>query len=73
MRQLRLRDYFLDQNKAPIGPDDIINIFPVVKHLDMPIVDASKAFRAAQKSIQKGRVRVCGFSVKCERVDVPFN
>ncbi|KAM9857800.1 clustered mitochondria protein homolog [Aulostomus maculatus] len=53
--QLRLRDYFLDnQSKAPVGPDDIINIFPVVKHIHMPTVDASKAFCAAQTSIQKG-------------------
>ncbi|XP_041854801.1 clustered mitochondria protein homolog isoform X2 [Melanotaenia boesemani] len=53
--QLRLRDYFLDnQNKAPISSDDILNIFPVVKHIDMPTVDASKAYQAAQNSIQKG-------------------
>ncbi|XP_020776568.1 clustered mitochondria protein homolog [Boleophthalmus pectinirostris] len=53
--QLRLKDYFLDnQNKAPLNPDDILNIFPVVKHLHMPIVDASKAFRTAQISLQKG-------------------
>lgn len=53
--QLRLRDYVLDnQNKAPIGPDDVLNIFPVVKHIHMPTVDASKAHRAAQSFIQKG-------------------
>ncbi|XP_070689423.1 clustered mitochondria protein homolog [Pempheris klunzingeri] len=53
--QLRLRDYLLDnQNKAPIGPDDILNIFPVVKHIDVPTVDASAAYRAAQTSIEKG-------------------
>ncbi|XP_036952790.1 clustered mitochondria protein homolog [Acanthopagrus latus] len=53
--QLRLRDYSLDnQNKAPIGPDDIFNIVPIVKHIHMPTVDASKAHRAAHTSIQKG-------------------
>ncbi|KAM4746327.1 LOW QUALITY PROTEIN: clustered mitochondria protein homolog [Anableps anableps] len=53
--QMRLRDYILEnQNKAPISPDDILNIFPVVKHISMPTVDASKAYRAAQNSIQKG-------------------
>ncbi|KAK5871401.1 hypothetical protein PBY51_004285 [Eleginops maclovinus] len=53
--QLRLRDYILDnQNKAPIGPDDVLNIFPVVKHIKMPTVDASKAHRAAEGFIQKG-------------------
>ncbi|XP_028269031.1 clustered mitochondria protein homolog [Parambassis ranga] len=53
--QLRLRDYFRDnQNKAPIGPDDILNIFPIIKHIHMPTTDASKAYKAAQISIQKG-------------------
>ncbi|KAM3610958.1 uncharacterized protein V6R79_011205 [Siganus canaliculatus] len=53
--QMRLRDYFLDnQNKAPIGPDDILNIFPVIKHVRIPTADASAAYRAAQTSIQKG-------------------
>uniref|UniRef100_A0A8D3BSF1 Clu domain-containing protein n=1 Tax=Scophthalmus maximus TaxID=52904 RepID=A0A8D3BSF1_SCOMX len=53
--QLRLRDYFLDnQSKAPIGPDDVLNIIPVVKHIHMPTVDAMKAFGAAQNSVQKG-------------------
>uniref|UniRef100_A0A3B5MG32 Clu domain-containing protein n=1 Tax=Xiphophorus couchianus TaxID=32473 RepID=A0A3B5MG32_9TELE len=41
-------------NKAPFSPDDILNIFPVVKHIKMPTADASKAYRAAQTSIQKG-------------------
>lgn len=53
--QLRMRDYFLDnQNKAPIGPDDILNIFPVVKHLHMPTADASAAYHAALTFLQKG-------------------
>uniref|UniRef100_A0A3P9IQH1 Si:ch211-166a6.5 n=1 Tax=Oryzias latipes TaxID=8090 RepID=A0A3P9IQH1_ORYLA len=53
--QLRLRDYFLEtQSKAPISPDDILNIFPVVKHVHMPTEDAVKAFRAAQNFLQKG-------------------
>ncbi|XP_030592954.1 clustered mitochondria protein homolog [Archocentrus centrarchus] len=53
--QLRLRDYYFDnQNKVPVGPDDILNIIPVVKHVHMPTVDASKAYHAAQISIQKG-------------------
>ncbi|XP_026199625.1 clustered mitochondria protein homolog isoform X2 [Anabas testudineus] len=53
--QLRLRDYLFDnQNKAPIGPDDVVNMFPIVKHIRMPTVDASKAYRAAQSTIHKG-------------------
>ncbi|CAN9513275.1 unnamed protein product [Ophioblennius macclurei] len=53
--QLKLKDYFLDnQSKPPINPDDILNIFPVVKHVHMPMVDATKASSAAQTSLQKG-------------------
>ncbi|XP_057687398.1 clustered mitochondria protein homolog [Corythoichthys intestinalis] len=53
--QLRLRDYLFDSHsKPPIGPDDIINIFPMVKHIQMPTSDASKAFHAAQNYLQKG-------------------
>ncbi|KAG7489609.1 hypothetical protein JOB18_016073 [Solea senegalensis] len=53
--QLRLRDYILDnQSKAPIGPDDVLNILPIVKHIYTPTSDASKAYRAAQNAIQKG-------------------
>lgn len=55
LQQLRLRDYFLDhQNKCPIGPDDILNIFPIVKHIYMTTPDALKAYQAAQTFIQKG-------------------
>lgn len=57
LHQLRLRDYLFDnQNKAPIGPDDILNIFPVVKHINMPTADASKVYSAAQSFIHKGTV-----------------
>ncbi|XP_029016845.1 clustered mitochondria protein homolog [Betta splendens] len=53
--QLRLRDYLFDnQNKAPIGPDDIVNMFPVVKYVKMPTADASKVYAAAQGLIHKG-------------------
>lgn len=53
--QLRLREYVFDnRTKAPIGPDDVLNIFPVVKHVTMTTHDASRAFRAAQSSVQKG-------------------
>ncbi|XP_030629328.1 clustered mitochondria protein homolog isoform X2 [Chanos chanos] len=53
--QLRLREYVLDnRNKAPISPDDVLNILPVVKHLTMTTSDASRVFRSAQNSLQKG-------------------
>uniref|UniRef100_A0AAV2MQX9 Clu domain-containing protein n=1 Tax=Knipowitschia caucasica TaxID=637954 RepID=A0AAV2MQX9_KNICA len=53
--QLRLKDYFVDnQNKAPLGPEDVLNIFPVVKHIDMGFKDAAKSFYLAKTSLQKG-------------------
>ncbi|KAM6964945.1 clustered mitochondria protein homolog [Aplochiton taeniatus] len=53
--QLRLRDYILDnQTKAPIGPDDVLNIFPVVKHVSISTHDALISFRSGQSFLQKG-------------------
>uniref|UniRef100_A0A673MDC3 Si:ch211-166a6.5 n=1 Tax=Sinocyclocheilus rhinocerous TaxID=307959 RepID=A0A673MDC3_9TELE len=53
--QLRLREYILDtRNKAPISPDDVLNILPVVKHITMTTTDATRMFTAAQNSLQKG-------------------
>ncbi|XP_060787762.1 clustered mitochondria protein homolog isoform X2 [Neoarius graeffei] len=53
--QLRTRDYIFDHRaKAPISPDDVLNLLPVVKHVTMPITDAMRSFRAAQNSLQKG-------------------
>ncbi|XP_026766552.3 clustered mitochondria protein homolog [Pangasianodon hypophthalmus] len=53
--QLRLRDYILDnRTKAPITPDDVLNLLPVVKHITMPTTDAMRSFCAAKNSLQKG-------------------
>ncbi|KTF75202.1 hypothetical protein cypCar_00044123, partial [Cyprinus carpio] len=53
--QLRLREYILDnRNKAAISPDDVLNILPVVKHITMTTTDATRMFKAAQNSLQKG-------------------
>lgn len=69
LHQLRLRDYFLEsQNKAPIGPDDILNIFPVVKYIHMPTVDASTVHKTARTTIQKGesnKVTLCSCRYLC--------
>uniref|UniRef100_A0A8C2KTN6 Si:ch211-166a6.5 n=1 Tax=Cyprinus carpio TaxID=7962 RepID=A0A8C2KTN6_CYPCA len=53
--QLRLREYILDsRNKAPISPEDVLNILPVVKHITTTTTDATRLFKAAQNSLQKG-------------------
>ncbi|KAF7695207.1 clustered mitochondria protein homolog [Silurus meridionalis] len=53
--QLRLRDYSFDnRTKAPISPDDVLNLLPVVKHITMPTTDAMRSYCAAKNSLQKG-------------------
>ncbi|XP_056319190.1 clustered mitochondria protein homolog [Danio aesculapii] len=53
--QLRLKEYAFDsRNKAPISPDDVLNVLPVVKHIMMTTSDATRMFMAAQNSLQKG-------------------
>uniref|UniRef100_A0A671S2Y8 Si:ch211-166a6.5 n=1 Tax=Sinocyclocheilus anshuiensis TaxID=1608454 RepID=A0A671S2Y8_9TELE len=53
--QLRLREYILDnRNKVPISPEDVLNILPVVKHITTTTTDATRMFKVAQNSLQKG-------------------
>ncbi|XP_028852284.1 clustered mitochondria protein homolog [Denticeps clupeoides] len=53
--QIRLRDYVLDnRNKAPVGPDDVLNMLPVVKHVSTTTHDATRIFHAGQATLQKG-------------------
>lgn len=53
--QLRVREYILDnRNKAAISPDDVLNILPIVKHITMSTTDATRMFKVAQNSLQKG-------------------
>lgn len=53
--QLRLREYILDnRNKAPISPEDVLNILPVIKHITTTTTDATRMFKVAQNSLQKG-------------------
>ncbi|XP_039627681.1 clustered mitochondria protein homolog [Polypterus senegalus] len=53
--QLLLREYSLDnQHTSPFNPEDIVNIFPVVKHLHVPSIDGTKMLCRAQASLQQG-------------------
>ncbi|XP_051777330.1 clustered mitochondria protein homolog [Erpetoichthys calabaricus] len=53
--QLLLREYSLDnQQTPPFNPEDIVNIFPVVKHLHFPTIDGTKMLCRAQASLQQG-------------------
>lgn len=74
LHQLRLRDYFFEnQNRAPIGPDDILNIFPVVKHIQTPTVDASAVHKKARTTVQKGESNEVTLFSCCHLCTLPQN
>uniref|UniRef100_A0A6M2E259 Putative translation initiation factor eif3 subunit n=1 Tax=Xenopsylla cheopis TaxID=163159 RepID=A0A6M2E259_XENCH len=53
--QILLRDYNFDsKNKATFYEEDIINIFPVVKHINPRATDAYNFYTTGQTKIQQG-------------------
>uniref|UniRef100_A0A3P8VL51 Clustered mitochondria homolog n=1 Tax=Cynoglossus semilaevis TaxID=244447 RepID=A0A3P8VL51_CYNSE len=53
--QVRLRDYVFDSRHRPVFvEDDIVNMFPVVKHLRHTCTDASRLMQRAQVVVQQG-------------------
>ncbi|XP_045536704.1 clustered mitochondria protein homolog isoform X2 [Papilio machaon] len=55
--QILLREYDFDnKNKAPFTPADIMNIFPVVKHINPRASDAYNFYTTGQSKIQSGAV-----------------
>ncbi|XP_058850283.1 clustered mitochondria protein homolog isoform X1 [Acipenser ruthenus] len=53
--QLLLREYSLDsRQKPPFAPEDVLNIFPVVKRLATATSDGTRVFHSAQASLQRG-------------------
>ncbi|KAH9644878.1 hypothetical protein HF086_007966 [Spodoptera exigua] len=55
--QLMLREYDFDsKNKAPFTANDIMNIFPVVKHINPRASDAYNFYTTGQNKIQAGAV-----------------
>lgn len=53
--QLLLRDYSLDvKGKACFAEEDILNIFPVVKHIHPRATDAYNFYTTGQTKIQQG-------------------
>ncbi|XP_074643957.1 clustered mitochondria protein homolog [Tubulanus polymorphus] len=56
--QLRLRDYHMDnKHKQTFHEDDILNLFPTVKHLHPKAGDAYNFFNSGQAKIQQGLLR----------------
>ncbi|CAG5046078.1 unnamed protein product [Parnassius apollo] len=55
--QILLREYDFDnKNKAAFTPSDIMNIFPVVKHINPRASDAYNFYTTGQNKIQSGAV-----------------
>ncbi|CAO1415447.1 unnamed protein product [Diamesa serratosioi] len=53
--QILLREYnFESKNKPTFNEDDIINVFPVVKHINPRATDAYNFFTTGQNKIQQG-------------------
>lgn len=56
--QILMREYnFESRNKAPFFEDDILNIFPVVKHINPRASDAYQFYTTGQSKIQAGYLK----------------
>jgi protein TIF31 len=56
--QLALRDYSIEQRSRPaFSSDDILNIYPVVKHLNPQASDAQALLATGQNRISQGALR----------------
>ncbi|XP_069788946.1 clustered mitochondria protein homolog isoform X2 [Narcine bancroftii] len=56
--QILLRDYNFDNRHKPtFTEDDILNTFPVFKHIIVKATDAENVYQEAQSSIQKGNMK----------------
>lgn len=56
--QILLREYNFDnKNKVPFFEDDIVNVFPVVKHINPRASDAYNFYTTGQSKIQQGYLK----------------
>ncbi|XP_055511855.1 clustered mitochondria protein homolog isoform X1 [Leucoraja erinacea] len=56
--QILLRDYNFDNRHKPtFTEDDILNTFPVFKHIIVKSKDAERVYQRAQMNIQKGNIK----------------
>ena len=56
--QLLLRDYKFDQENSPtFNEDDVLNVFPVVKHIQPKATDALNFYATGQAKIQQGQFK----------------
>ena len=52
--QLVLKEYSLDNNGKIFTDEDVINVFPVVKHINPRATDAYNFYTTGQSKIQQG-------------------
>ncbi|XP_061595697.1 clustered mitochondria protein homolog [Cololabis saira] len=56
--QVRLREYVFESRQRPVfGEEDVINMFPVVKHIKPTSADATRLVQRAQLAVQQGLLR----------------
>ena len=55
--QLHLREYSLDSKEKIFNDEDVINIFPVVKHINPRATDAYNFYTTGQSKIQQGYLK----------------
>ncbi|XP_026227839.1 clustered mitochondria protein homolog [Anabas testudineus] len=56
--QVQLREYVFESRHRPaFGEEDVVNMFPVVKHLKFTSTDATKLVQQAQVAVQQGLLR----------------
>lgn len=68
--QVQLREYVFDSRHRPtFGEEDVINMFPVVKHLAFSGAEATGLVQRARVLIHQGekqtKLRVSVWSVRC--------
>lgn len=68
--QILLREYLFDNKSRPtFTEDDILNIFPIVKHIDPRATDAYNFYTAGQSKIQSGLLKD-GHELICEALNL---
>ncbi|XP_054482358.1 clustered mitochondria protein homolog [Anoplopoma fimbria] len=56
--QVQLREYVFETRHRPVfGEEDVVNMFPVVKHLKPTSTDATRLVQHAQVAVQQGLLR----------------
>lgn len=53
--QVQLREYVFESRHKPVfSEEDVVNMFPVVKHLKPTATDATRLVQQAQVAVQQG-------------------